>query len=106
MPSLGTITHYTLDFVMIAMLLSSVKHVTGFELDPRSLAHTSDSQWVLKKFLGIGDYFFRKLCESCTQSRMFKRVEWKEAYAGWVGKLAFAAGMKPSDFGANSMEEG
>lgn len=100
--SLGTILHYSVDFVMVAMLLSAVKHVTGFEMDPRMLAHTSDSQWVVSKFLGLGDYFFRKLCESCCQSRMFKRVDWKEAYAGWMGKLAYAAGMNPRDFNVNS----
>lgn len=99
MPSLGTIGHYALDFVLIAMLLSAVKHVTGVELDPRTLAHTGDSQWVVRQFLGVGDFCFRKLCERCVNSRMFKRVDWKEAYAGWVGKLAFAAGVKPEDFG-------
>lgn len=73
MPSAGTITHYTLTFAMLAMLLAAVHETTGYALDPAALAHTADSQWVVRKFLGIGDYLFASLCRWCTGSKLFRK---------------------------------
>ncbi|GMM28169.1 hypothetical protein DAMA08_008850 [Martiniozyma asiatica (nom. inval.)] len=87
MVSFGSVVHYTTTFLLVAMVLSGVKHVTGCELDPGSIAQTKDSIWVVKRYLSIGDYLFRKLCERASNSKMFRKVSWKEAYAGWIGRI-------------------
>lgn len=67
-----------MDLLLISMILAGVKMVTGYELEPKTIGHTDGSISAVKRYLKLGEWLFKSVCNKAVNSRSFKRVDWKE----------------------------
>lgn len=72
---MGSWIHYTIDFLMISMILAGIKEATGYSLALNHIAHTKDSIAVLDKYLGLGEKLFAWSCRWAKNSNSFKLTQ-------------------------------
>lgn len=80
------------------MILAGVKLVTGFELKPERVGHTSDSISFVKKYLRFGEWLFQSVCNKAVKSSYFKRVDWREMSQSFSSNLLASSKRMMDDF--------
>lgn len=72
---MGSWFHYTVDFLMISMILAGIKEATGYSLALNHIAHSKDSITFLDKYLGLGEKLFAWSCRWAKNSKSFKLTQ-------------------------------
>ncbi|CAY67573.1 Hypothetical protein PAS_chr1-1_0205 [Komagataella phaffii GS115] len=70
---LGKIFHYTVDLVLISIILAALRKNTGLSLTASDLSSSNDGQTYIKKYLGFGEYSYNLLVSFARRSRWFKQ---------------------------------